>query len=1007
MLKLNLLGEQRLTDAGAEVGVGKARALDLLAYLVLHPGMLVSRQVLAGTFWPDSADAQALTNLRRELHNLRCLLGGSGRLETANGAIGWVPDTGVRIDVELFTGEGAAARNAAGRGDVRGFLRHADAALSSYRGELMPGNYADWVGPLRESLQGEYSGLCSEATAAWLRLGQAERALGPARRGVQVAPLSESGYRDLIGVQLALGEPAAAMHTFHGCCQMLEGELGVGPGEETRALVSGLSGEHGRTSRRERLQDPIGRAREMATLRAAWDAAASGHGAVMLLTGGPGVGKTHLAESLAAGAAARGALVARARCFDGGGMIPLAPFAAWLHTSGFAAVLRDLPPRIQRNVSRLLPGVGGGTAALPSAAADGERAMVDAWQRFGYFESLARGIGAAGRPTLLVLDDLQWCDSETAALIHFLLAGEYAPGLMLVATMRTGGSLPGGAVAGMLASLRTSGCLHEIPLEPFGEADTAALAGALRGGPLNDGQARMLRAATGGYPLFIVQTARILPEEADGSPHKLGAVLGNRISGLDPEARAVAGLVAANGREIGMGLLNAATDLPAGELVAAVDELWRLGILVPVGHGYYFAHQLLADAAYRPLTPAQRWLLHTRLAASLEALHAEDLDAVAALLAEQHALASNPARALHFRMRAGAAAAGVFANATALESYRQALDIVAGLDPGAGRDAAELDARRPMSPPLTALHGYSCAELLENLERSVVLAERLGRPRVVVASLIGLFCGRHVQGRIEQSYAIGLRALEITADDADLAAQAHFAVAGAALALGRPGEAIEHFAACYTTVTPGYSTILGTRIEIHARAWASHAHWLAGDRDGARLLASEALNRSAAAEHPYTRAVALAYVALLRQLSADAEGLGEVVDELLGLCRRYDIAYYGQWAEIFAGWSTGGASGARRIRTAMLALEHQDAVVRMTYWHSLLADVLVRDHQPVAALAEVDAALEAVRSRQENWWAGHLREQRERLARTAERSANARHPIVGTINPPRPPGSTP
>lgn len=1007
MLQLNLLGEQRLTEAGADVGAGKTRALELLAYLVLHPDRLVARLVVAGTFWPESTDAQALTNLRRELHNLRSLLGGPRGLRAAGGAIGWVPDAAVRIDVQDFVAGNDAARSAADRADAPAFLRHASSALASYRGELMPGSYADWVGPLRESLQGSCSALCTRATTAWLVAGQAERALEPAVQGIRVSPLSEKAYRDLIRVQLALGEHAAAMHSYHSCCQMLERELGVGPEKDTLALVADLPGERTDSPRAGRLEIPIGRAREMAGLHADWEGAAGGRNSVALLTGGPGIGKTHVAEHLAAWAAARGALVARARCFEGGESIALAPVAAWLQTSELSPVLRGLPARIQRDVRRLLPELGGNPPPQPPATADVTRAMVDAWQRFGYFESLARGISAAGRPTLLVLDDLQWCGSETAAWVSFLFAGAYAPRLMLVATMRTGSQHPSAAVRAMLASLQRLGLLHEIPVAPLDEADTGALAGTLDGGPVGAGRARMLRTATGGYPLFIIQAARIDAGGAPGEHQELGAVLVRRIATLGRAARVVANVVAANGRETGMQMLGAATDLASSDLVEAVDELWSLGILVPVGSGYYFAHRLLADVTYRLLTPAQRWLLHRRIAETLEEMHGGDPDAVAARLAEQHALASNPARALHFRMRAGAVAVGVFANATALDSYRQALAIVGAMDSGGVRDAAELDVRRAMSPPLTALHGYSCAELLDNLERSVVLAEGLGRPDVLAASLVGLFCGRYVQGRIGEAYDVGQRALELGVGDGALVAQGHFAVAGAALALGRPAEAIEHFASCYTVVTPGYSTVLGTRIEIHARAWAAHAHWLAGDRAGARRLATEALERSVAAAHPYTRAVALAYVALLHQLDSDAEGLQRVVKELTTLCRRYDIAYYGQWAEIFTGWSTGSDPGIRGIRAALRTLTSQDALVRMPYWHSLLADALARDHQRDAALAELHTALALAHERREICWVGQLDRQRELLGQMGERPANGRPPsVVVTTTNHDPPGST-
>ena len=47
--------------------------------------------------------------------------------------------------------------------------------------------------------------------------------------------------------------------------------------------------------------------------------------------------------------------------------------------------------------------------------------MVDAWQRHRFFEGLARALIGVGRPMLLVLDNLQWCDQETLAFLTFCL----------------------------------------------------------------------------------------------------------------------------------------------------------------------------------------------------------------------------------------------------------------------------------------------------------------------------------------------------------------------------------------------------------------------------------------------------------------------------------------------------------------------------------------------------------------------------------------------------------
>ena len=60
--------------------------------------------------------------------------------------------------------------------------------------------------------------------------------------------------------------------------------------------------------------------------------------------------------------------------------------------------------------------------------------MADAWQRHRFLEGLARAVLSAGRPALLVLDDLQWCDEDTLAWLQLLLhLGQGHPLLVLAA----------------------------------------------------------------------------------------------------------------------------------------------------------------------------------------------------------------------------------------------------------------------------------------------------------------------------------------------------------------------------------------------------------------------------------------------------------------------------------------------------------------------------------------------------------------------------------------------
>src|SRR5271169_6740724 len=109
MLHVSLLGEQAITDDEAGVQVHSSRAIALVAFLAAHAGAPQSRQRIAGMFWPESTDAQALTNLRRELHHLRQILGDEGSLVVTARDLCWRDTDTCRVDLRVFASAGAAA----------------------------------------------------------------------------------------------------------------------------------------------------------------------------------------------------------------------------------------------------------------------------------------------------------------------------------------------------------------------------------------------------------------------------------------------------------------------------------------------------------------------------------------------------------------------------------------------------------------------------------------------------------------------------------------------------------------------------------------------------------------------------------------------------------------------------------------------------------------------------------------------------------------------------------
>src|SRR6516164_1190902 len=139
-LRARLLGtvDLRLDDQPLPP-LDSARAESLLAYLLLHRDVPQPRQRLAFLLWPDSAEGQAHTNLRKVLHNLRRALPEADRLiEIGPRTLRWHPNAPLWLDVEQFERAVAGGR--------------LEEAVQLYAGELLEGRYHEWLADERDRL---------------------------------------------------------------------------------------------------------------------------------------------------------------------------------------------------------------------------------------------------------------------------------------------------------------------------------------------------------------------------------------------------------------------------------------------------------------------------------------------------------------------------------------------------------------------------------------------------------------------------------------------------------------------------------------------------------------------------------------------------------------------------------------------------------------------------------------------------------------------------------------
>jgi DNA-binding CsgD family transcriptional regulator len=359
----------------------------------------------------------------------------------------------------------------------------------------------------------------------------------------------------------------------------------------------------------------VGRADELAELVALLDAALDGRSGFAVIAGEPGIGKTRLAEELAALAGARAVPVLWGGCTAAEGAPAYWPWRrvlrSWLAVVG--------PTRAAAAIA------GFGEVARLAPELPGEPVESD---RFALFDAVARFFAAVAEDAglVLVLDDVQWADTDSLALLAHVTREVTRARLLVVGTVRPGelDPAPGGVV---------------IELSGWDDAAVAAaLTDRMGGRPDPDVVAAVAR-RSGGNPFFVGELARAGPA-ALRVPAAVRDVVRARVRRLPEPCRALLGHAAVLGRDVDATLLASVTgvDEVLDHLRPALDD----GVLdQPAGRiDLRFTHDLVRESVLADLTAGEQARVHLAVVAAL-APSADDPDALTELA--HHALAALPA----------------------------------------------------------------------------------------------------------------------------------------------------------------------------------------------------------------------------------------------------------------------------------------------------------------------------------------------------------------------------
>ena len=374
----------------------------------------------------------------------------------------------------------------------------------------------------------------------------------------------------------------------------------------------------------------VERERELQQLAGLVRDALGGDGRHALIEGPAGIGKSRLLQEARRRAADHGALVLSGR---GGELERDFPFGVVRQL--FEGVLVDPELRDVAYAGAAAPA----RAVLGALDEPGEGGDASFAALHGLYWLTLNLAGV--RPIVLAIDDLQWADRPTLRFVAYLVRRLEGLPILVVTTLRTGGSDVDEALLGEIAHDPSTHAVRPAPLTI--EAVRALIAERLGADPDRDFCAAC-HAATGGNPLLLRELLTALaadgvqPDAAragvvrDIGPRAVSRTVLVRLARLPPEAVAVARGVAVLGDSADLAAVAALTELSGPAVAEATAALARADILAPEAP-LGFVHPLVRDAVYRDLAPAQRELLHAAAAAALRDAGAPVEQVAAQLLA--------------------------------------------------------------------------------------------------------------------------------------------------------------------------------------------------------------------------------------------------------------------------------------------------------------------------------------------------------------------------------------
>ena len=450
----------------------------------------------------------------------------------------------------------------------------------------------------------------------------------------------------------------------------------------------------------------VGREPELKQLQSAFDGAISGQGALMMVMGEPGIGKTALCEQLSTYVTLRGGRTLVGHCYEAGSLsLPYLAFVEALRSYVLNRETRDLREELgsgAADVARIVSEIRERLKIKLRPQKDPEEERYRLLQTVSDFLSNA----AAVQPMMVVLEDLHDADKGTLDMLIHVARNLGRARLLIVGTYRDVEVDRSHPLSATLAELRRISNYGRVLLRDLNADEVRRMLESITQEGVPWGVAETVHRQTEGNPLFVQEVVRYVVEEGliarkEGQwrptkdsplemsiPEGLRDVIGKRLYLLSPECNQLLSVASVIGREFALRTLKAVAGVNDDVFANALKEAVQLSVLEERSQRgmvrYRFTHAFFRQTLYEEMIAPHRLKLHQQVARSLETLYTKRLKEHAAELAEHFSHSTDAvdlAKAVSYAEMAAKRATDVYAYGEAVRLLEQALKVQEVLDP--------------------------------------------------------------------------------------------------------------------------------------------------------------------------------------------------------------------------------------------------------------------------------------------------------------------------------------